>query len=180
MKIKSSYRSVKRISLTIIVIVTLAIMLTSVSSANVRSTIPPDPYAPIYADWYGNGESVAFIFYRSPSCVPSDFNLLNFFDTPPTPFLCPLTIDGFVIYKNPDEFVPIQGKLGGLGAVPIWFISWEDYNNAKSDHVIGDGRVVFLILTNQRFCSFLYRDSTYRRAFSNAHEKHRGIWHAGR
>jgi hypothetical protein len=123
----------------VIVIVTLAIMLTSVSSANVRSTIPPDPYAPIYADWYGNEELVTFIFYRNPSCVPPDFNLLNFFDSPLSAFSCPLSVDGFVTYKNPDDFVPIQGKLRGLGVVPIWFVSREDYNTAKNDGVFTMG-----------------------------------------
>jgi hypothetical protein len=78
-------------------------------------------------------------------------------------------------YKNPDDFVPIQGKLRGLGVVPIWFISREDYNTAKNDGVFTMGE--FNSLSSLIKASALYGDITSRRAFGNAHEKHRGLWH---
>jgi hypothetical protein len=75
MAIKSYYRTVKRIPLAVMVTAIVVLMLAGVSYANVRATVPADPYAPIYADWYGNEELVTFIFYRNASCVPSTFNV---------------------------------------------------------------------------------------------------------
>lgn len=79
-------------------------------------------------------EWVAIAFYREPNCVRPDFNLLNFFDYSNIPaiFFCPLTVRGFEVWKNGTmtDAGPMQGKLYGNGAVPIWFLSVEDYNKA--------------------------------------------------
>jgi len=127
-KIHRGRRTVKILLVATVVVVVLA----GVAFANVRVTVPPDPYAPIYADWYGNDEWVAFIFYRDPACVPDSFNLLDFFDFPAA-YDCSLTVRGFVIYKNPGDFAPLQAKVKGLGEVPVWFVSVEDYESATED-----------------------------------------------
>jgi hypothetical protein len=126
MKIRSFYEEGKRLSLALIVITGMVVILASVSFGNLRTTVPPDPYAPIYADWYGNEDWVTFIFYRSPDCVPDTFNLLSFFDIP-NAWTGPLTVEGFAIYKKPGDISPIQAELQGLGDIPIWFVS-RDYH----------------------------------------------------
>ena len=77
---------------------------------------------------------VAIAFYRNPSCVRANFNLLNFFDFANIPniFFCPLTVHGFEIWKNGpgiDE-APLQVKTFGNGAVPVWIVSVADYEKA--------------------------------------------------
>ena len=121
-----------------LVVALLALLLAGVAPANVRSTIPPDPYAPIYLDWYGDDEWVAFIFYRPPDCVPNDFNIFDFFHIPDAFFCIPLTVEGFASYKNPADNVPQQAKLTGLGEVPVWFVSRSDYIDA-----VQDGKLTF-------------------------------------
>ena len=77
---------------------------------------------------------VAIAFYRDPSCVPPSFNLLNFFDLGNIPgvFSCPLTVHGFEIWRNGPETDagPIQSRLRGNGAVPVWFVSVDDLTQA--------------------------------------------------
>ena len=77
---------------------------------------------------------VAVAFYREPSCVRANFNLLNFFDFANIPaiFGCPLTVHGLEIWKNgvASDQGPMQSKLFGNGAVPVWFVSVSDFNAA--------------------------------------------------
>ena len=116
-----------------LVVAFLIAVLAGSSWANVRKTVPEeDPYAPIYADFYGNEEWTAVFFYRNPGCVPDDFDLWGVFYDFPDAFYCDLTVKGFVIYKNPEDFAPKQAKLKGLGAVPIWFVSTEHFEDALS------------------------------------------------
>jgi hypothetical protein len=78
-------------------------------------------------------EWVAIAFYRDPACVPASFNLLNFFDFAniPAVFFCPLTVHGFEVWRDPaSDAGPRQSKLRGNGAVPVWFVSVEDYQAA--------------------------------------------------
>lgn len=75
-------------------------------------------------------EWVAIAFYRDPACVPASFNLLNFFDFAniPAVFFCPLTVHGFEVWSDPAaDAGPRQSKLRGNGAVPVWFLTVEDY-----------------------------------------------------
>jgi hypothetical protein len=77
---------------------------------------------------------VAVAFYREPSCVRAGFNLLDFFDFANIPaiFGCPLTVHGLEIWKNgvASDTGPMQSKLFGNGAVPVWFVSVSDFNDA--------------------------------------------------
>jgi len=77
---------------------------------------------------------VAIAFYREPSCVRSNFNLLNFFDFANIPaiFGCPLTVYGFEVWKNSaaTDPGPMQSKLFGNGALPVWFVSVPDFQAA--------------------------------------------------
>ncbi|MDQ3418508.1 MAG: hypothetical protein M3541_06950 [Acidobacteriota bacterium] len=91
---------------------------------------------------FTDGEWVAIPFLREPSCVPASFDLLGLFDFepapegPPRPFLCPLTVEGHVIWKNgppPVDPAPIQQVLQGLGAVPVWFVRLSEVEAAVLD-----------------------------------------------
>lgn len=88
-------------------------------------------------------EWTAIIFYRPPSCVPDDFNLLDFFDIPRALDCGPITTDGFAIWKNgPDtDFAPIQLNLQGLGAVPIYFVKTSELYAAAEDDVLTIGEL---------------------------------------
>jgi hypothetical protein len=116
-----------------------AMTLTSAVQAAIRVDGDPPFYAIILKTADGNQEIyhddewAAIPFFRDPACVPEDFNLLELFDFtpafpdgPPRPFLCPLTVDGFEIWENGPGLdpAPIQFHVKGLGAVPVWFVSW--------------------------------------------------------
>jgi len=122
----------------------LVISLVNSASANVRlqggGDLPfyarTDPPLPHTTEWG------AIIFYRPPDCIPPDFNLLSFFD--PAAFACqPYTTDGFAIWKNGPETdpAPVQSKLFGLGAVPVWFVSWPALEGATADGVLTIGEL---------------------------------------
>jgi hypothetical protein len=124
-------------------LLTTALLATG-AHAQVRVNVPEeDPGPPFYAslervfvphtdDW------AAITFLRQPGCVPDSFNLLDLFDVPAA-FGCPLTVQGHLIYKNappPVDSAPIQANLHGLGAVPIWFVSWPEMQAALADDVL--------------------------------------------
>ncbi len=140
MTIKYSNMAEKRLSVALFVTVIVVMILASLSFASVRTTVTPSNFAPIYTDWYGNDEWVAFIFYRSPEQVPVAFNLLDFYDIPAA-FGSPLTVEGFAIYKHADDLSPLQAEMHGLGAVPIWFVSRNEYNAAKADGFLTIGEL---------------------------------------
>jgi hypothetical protein len=53
-----------------------------------------------------------------------------FFDVPDAWECTPLAVEGFAIYKNPEDLVPWQYKITGLGMMPVWFVSRSEYNDA--------------------------------------------------
>jgi hypothetical protein len=98
---------------------------------------------------YHNDDWAVVVFYRDPDCVPTDFNLLEFFDFTPDPdfglrvFACPLTIEGFVIWETGPGLdpTPFQVNLHGLGAVPIWFVSWPEMQTLLADDILTIGEL---------------------------------------
>lgn len=121
-------------------------------TAAVRQAIPeaqagPPFYARIDAQSVIHTEEWAAIpFYRDPSCVPADFNLLTFFDAPQA-FSCGLTVEGFVVWKNgppPQDFAPIQSVLRDDGLVPVWLMSWPELEAAMADGVLTIGELADL------------------------------------
>jgi len=134
---KRETRLVTNTTVVMILISMTFLILAGVSYAGARYVVPEeDPYAPIYADYYGNEELVAVFFYRNPDCVPEDFDLWGVIFDIPAAFYCPLTVRGFDIYENPGDPVPKHAKLRGLGAVPVWFVSAEDFENALSNDTL--------------------------------------------
>jgi hypothetical protein len=102
-----------------------------------------DPGPPYYARIHGGfvthtDQWAAIVFYRQPSCVPTGFNLLKLFD-PPAAFFCTLTVEGFEVFDQappPPGTAPKQAKTFGLGAVPVWFVSWPELQAAMADGVL--------------------------------------------
>jgi len=87
---------------------------------------------------HNDGEWAGITFYREASCVPEDFNLLDFFDAPRA-FSCGLTVEGFEIWRNgplAGDGGPIQTVSFGLGAVPIWFVRVDELEGALADDVL--------------------------------------------
>jgi hypothetical protein len=125
-----------------LLLTTFAVPLpTGVARAEVRVDIPnQDPGPPFYARIRTGfvphtDQWAAIVFYRQPGCVPPGFNLLNLFN-PPTAFGCTLTVDGFTIYDDvpvPPGAAPKLAKFFGLGAVPVWFVSWPELQSAMAD-----------------------------------------------
>jgi len=81
------------------------------------------------------------VFVRPPSCVPDDFNLLDFFDIPDA-FSCePMTVQNFTIRKDPFLPPPFQFVVHGLGNVPVWLVGTDDLEAAISDGVLTIGEL---------------------------------------
>ena len=87
-----------------------------------------------------DGEWAAIAFYRPPSCIRPDFNLLDFFDAPaafgcnaPEPYLT-----GFGVWKGDPMAPPVQSRLQLVSgrAMPIWFVSWAELAAAINDDVL--------------------------------------------
>ena len=108
-----------------------------------RRAIPDeDPGPPYYArvglQVFDDGEWVAIPFYRPPSCIPADFNLLQFFHFPgpdgPGAFACPLLVSGFLL-TEPDAPLgtfPRRVVLEGTD-VPVWFVPSSVFAEATVD-----------------------------------------------
>ena len=80
-------------------------------------------------------------FYRLPSCVPADFNLLRSLD-PPRAFRCPLVVEGHEVWERGpgQDPAPKQVVTKGQGT-PIWFASWPEVEAAASDGVLTIGEL---------------------------------------
>ena len=113
------------------------------AGAQVLLRIPGDgPGIPAYARVerpfvYHTAEWAAIVFYRAPNCVPGGFNLLAFFDPPPRPFWCSLTISGFELWDNGPgiDAGPRHTVSSGL-SVPVWFVPWPALEAAIADDVL--------------------------------------------
>jgi hypothetical protein len=128
--------------------------IASADGGLVRTIFPSaeDPGPPLYTNidilpphlYEQDGEWAAIFFFRDPSCVPAEFNLLDYFDFQ-NAFGCPLTMDGFTLWAG-EPFVgaPIQVSASGLGAVPVWFAPFETINQAIQDGVLKIGELAEL------------------------------------
>jgi hypothetical protein len=129
-----------RISLVVSVLAVLA--LAGAVWANVRLRVPQDVTPPFYTSGSGpfilgdgslfainDGEWAVIVFYRSPEFAPAGFDFLNDFD--PNVFSAPLHVDGFIELDNAGDFLMSQAR--GTGAVPMWFVKWEELQDAAAD-----------------------------------------------
>lgn len=97
-----------------------------------------DPTAP-HVDT--DGEWVAIAFYRDPACIPSEFNLLDFFHVPMA-FGCPLTVNGFSLWQGAAfAGAPRVVQIQGNGQVPVWFVPAEAIFAALADEMLTIGEL---------------------------------------
>jgi hypothetical protein len=111
---------------------------------------------PFYArfgenETFSDGEWTVIIFYRSPDCIPADFNLNQFFHFPgegsPGAFACaPPTMTSVEYWANGPETdpAPLIAEMTGRGAVPVWFFAQEDVEAAMSDGSVTIGELAGL------------------------------------
>jgi hypothetical protein len=108
---------------------------------------PDEHPGPRYYALFGRGFApndngwVGIAFVRSPSCVPAGFNLLDWFDAPPTAWACTLTVAGEAWWHDVLVPPPFQTRAHGLGAVPIYFVRWSELQAAIADDVITIGEL---------------------------------------
>lgn len=134
---RSLFPAPRRALLLPILVVALLLLVTSSASAKIRTegggNVPfyarIEPGYVVHTD-----EWAAIVFYHPTECVPDGFNLLEFYDF--NAVLCELaaTTDGFIIWGGEPGFsAPIQMKLHGKGAVPVWFVAWPELEAAIAD-----------------------------------------------
>ncbi|TBW29967.1 hypothetical protein [Gramella sp. KN1008] len=105
---------------------------------------PDNPGPPLYASGLSlgltgfgatrtDGEYVAITLVRDPDCIPPDYNLLGAPNIPAV-FGCELTIKGKVWLRDPTDISnPVKAMHFGLGAVPVYFVSLSDFEEAVED-----------------------------------------------
>jgi hypothetical protein len=130
-----------------------AVAWSQVSAANqglVRTDWPSaeDPGPPFYARTehappfvFTDGEWAAIVFYRDPSCVPADFNLVQFFN-PPAAFGCQPTTQGFSLWQGEAmSGAPKIANTSGAGSVPVWFVPLQAVNQVTQDGILTIGEL---------------------------------------
>jgi len=138
--------------------IVIALVVPHGALANVRVEGAGEP--PFYARLergviYTDGEWVAVVFYRPPDCIPVDFNLLDFFDFENAWGCLPGTTEGFAVVRDPTtNDPPVQQVLHGLGAVPVWFVSLAEYEQAIADDVLIIGELSSLSSLQMGYASF--------------------------
>lgn len=139
----------------VLVVMVAMVVAPQIALANVRNEDGGD--VPFYARLergitYTDGEWVTVVFYRPPGCIPSMFNLLDLFDFAGHWSCLPLTTDGFTIWG--DGTAPIQQELHGLGSVPVWFVSLDDYQLAVADNELTIGELANMLSLKTGSASF--------------------------
>lgn len=80
-----------------------------------------------------DGEWVAITFVRDPDCIPPDYNLLSAPNIPAV-FGCELTIEGRVWLRDASNLNdPSKAQHSGLGEVPVYFVTLEEFDTAVMD-----------------------------------------------
>jgi len=105
---------------------------TPVAFATTHTPVDPPFYARLERPFtVHTDEWAAIVFYRPPACVRAEFNLLDFTDIPGAFFCGPLTVQGWEMRKDADPFAaPYQSSMKGLGAVPVWLVTWAELRPA--------------------------------------------------
>ena len=110
-------------------------------NGNIQVDFPAnDPGAPFYMrsgpilkQFFVSDGWLVIPFFRDPSCIRPDFNLLQVFDVPAA-FSCALTVEGFYIIEadaSQGSFPMIVQSTGS--AVPFWFVKWDAFSQISED-----------------------------------------------
>ena len=124
-------------------LVAMSLLLFPAPNADTAVRIEGMELIPVYSQIndgliFHTDELAVIVFYRPPECIPTDFNLFDYFDLPRVYECMPVTIDGFSIWENGPgiDLAPIQFKIHGLGAVPVWFVGWPELQDAIADDIL--------------------------------------------
>ena len=103
---------------------------------------PGPPYYALLDRGYvpNDGVWAGIVFVRSPECVPSGFNLLDFLN-PPAAFGCALTVEGEAWWHDPLVPPAFQLHERGTGAVPVYFVRWSEIETAIADDLLTIGEL---------------------------------------
>jgi hypothetical protein len=124
------------------------VVIAGVVWADVRLSVPGDIEPLAYLSPAGpgfdpgviqDGTWAAVPFYRSPECVPEDFNLMDWFDADLDPADCPMVVEGFAIISDSEGF-PKSSQVSG-DEVPVWFFEWSELEEAMGDGVLTIGEM---------------------------------------
>ena len=110
----------------------------------VHLSIPADTPAPLYyarisqdasgTEIYHDDTWAAIVFYCNPEDIPSGFNLLGLYATDPVRIQ--MTVSGFILW-DPEAMAAMEAprliNVHGDGAVPVWFVSWPELQEAIND-----------------------------------------------
>jgi hypothetical protein len=135
------------------ILVTVAFIFTMAGVAQAQRLAHTSNDLPFYARIergliHTDGEWAAIAFYRPPTCVRADFNLLDFFDVPAV-FGCSAAdpyLDGFGLYRNGPMNAPTQSRLQTVPGevMPIWFVRWSELEAAIADDNLTIGELAAL------------------------------------
>lgn len=126
------------------------------SSENQPVFIESGGEVPFYArfgenETFDNGEWTVIVFYRPAECIPTDFNLIQFFHFPgensPGAFACaPPTTTSVETWQNGPETdpAPLISEMTGRGAVPVWFLANDEVASVMADGVVTIGELAEL------------------------------------
>jgi len=117
--------------------------------AQIRLNIPQDIDPPVYADLAAGflphtDDWAVIFFFRSPECIPADFNLLDFIDPSGSAVGCPLKVHGSTLWRSLDDPYPAENFFRGDGAVPTWFVRWVELQAVAADQKLTIGEVAAL------------------------------------
>ena len=136
----------KKLGLIMVIVLGIALLTPQAALANMR--IDNGGEVPYYARLERGGIFTddgwaVIVFYRPPDCIPSDFNLLDFFDFANVWGCKPTTTDGFEIWKNGPgiDMAPLQQEMHGKGDVPVWFVDTQELEAAITDDVLTIGEL---------------------------------------
>jgi hypothetical protein len=96
------------------------------------------PGPPWYADFGRtfiptDGEWVSIVFWREPTSVPEDFNLLDLFDIPAA-FSAPLLLQGEEWWG--EEAPPLRSLMTNIDIVPVYFVKLEELEDEIEDDIL--------------------------------------------
>ena len=136
----------RNLSLSMFLALAVVLLSASVVDAQIHGRIPQDGQPPQYTGGAGPGfqtdgslfavhdsDWAVIPFWRSTTCIPANFNLLDQFD--PNAESCELLISGFAKLQA-GTFLPMSWEVRAVSEVPVWFVSWAQLQTAMADGVL--------------------------------------------
>jgi hypothetical protein len=120
--------------------------LASTALANVLRRIPDEVQPPLYTSnitpcltpgggifVVHDGPWAAITFIRPTDLIPPNHDLLG---VDSGAIGTPMLVDGFGVFATAEDRVPFMTEVHGLGAVPVWFVDWDELQGALADETL--------------------------------------------